>query len=486
MHVTSLPGEGGIGDLGPAAFEWVETLARAKQSWWQLLPLGPPGSGYSPYQCYSAFAGNPDLISPARLADEGLIAHDDATRGTFSVGKVDFAAARAFKQPLLEESWRASRGEAGKHLRRAFARFRTSQAAWLEDFALFMAIRDFTAADDFTRWPRGLARRDPTALDKARQSLRDAIDQHQFVQFLFYRQLDALRKHARARGVRIIGDLPMFVSPDSADVWANPHLFLLDERRRPRVVAGVPPDYFSKSGQRWGNPLYNWPAMRRDGFDWWVRRVQASLMQCDLLRIDHFRGFEACWEIPGSAKTARRGRWAPSPGKALLQALRKRLGALPFIAEDLGLITPGVEQLRDDFGMPGMRVLQFAFGGDSGNPFLPHNFEKNSVAYTGTHDNDTVVGWYKTLPKQEQDRVRAYTGGGESEVPWAMIRLALGSVANLAVIPVQDLLELGSAARMNIPGRASGNWDWRMAGPLKSEVVERLAHLTETYGRSGA
>jgi 4-alpha-glucanotransferase len=330
-----------------------------------------------------------------------------------------------------------------------------------------------------------LVLRKPAALDEARRRLADAVGRHQFAQFLFFRQLDELRRHAERLGVKLIGDLPMFVSAESSDVWANPELFLLDGGRRPRVVAGVPPDYFSKSGQRWGNPLYNWRAMKRTGYRWWVERLRATLRQVDLVRLDHFRGFESYWEVPARNRTARHGRWVRAPGADLLTTVRSKLGGLPFIAEDLGLITPQVEALRDDFDLPGMRVLQFAFGGSFDNPFLPHRYSRNAVVYTGTHDNDTTAGWYASLSKSAQARVRRYAASDGSHIAWDLMRLAWGSVARIAIAPLQDVLALGPEARMNTPGKPSGNWRWRVTREmLRNDLVDWLRDLTETYDRT--
>lgn len=485
LHLTSLPGPYGIGDLGPEACAWVDALARAGQSWWQVLPLGPSGSGNSPYQCFSACAGNPALISPDLLVEEKLVGRSDVEGETFSTDRVEYEKVGAFKQRLIARAWESFKAAPAPELKRAFTQFRKRRGPWLNDFATFMAIRESRGGEQFTRWPKGLLRREPVSLDRAVADLSDAIDRHAFAQFLFFRQLDRLRKYARAKGVGIIGDLPMFVSPDSADVWANPRYFLLDDRLKPKVVAGVPPDYFSKTGQRWGNPLYNWPAMKKDRFSWWVRRVRATLDQCDIIRIDHFRGFDACWQVPASSPTARNGRWARSPGRELLNALEKGIGGLPFIAEDLGLITPGVEKLRDEFTLPGMRVIQFAFGGDDGsNPFLPHNYLRHCVAYTGTHDNDTSAGWFRSLGDAEKRRVDTYAPGAAADAGRALVRLAWESVSNTAIAPVQDLLGLGSDARMNLPGTASGNWRWRMKERLPDDAVDWLGRLTKLCGRA--
>jgi 4-alpha-glucanotransferase len=494
LHVTSLPGPYGVGDLGPAAFAWVDLLARAGQRWWQTLPLGPPGEGHSPYRCYSAFAGNPDLISPDKLVQSGLLAADDLPATPLPPGRADYPRASARKARLIDLAWERfrNRRQGGQRgLAHAFESFCEHNLAWLDDFALFMALKRNTAGRDWAAWPKAIVRRRPAALADARDELRDAVDRVRFAQFLFFRQLDDLRRYARAKNVRLIGDLPIFVSPESADVWANPHLFRLDRRtRRPTVVAGVPPDYFSATGQRWGNPLYDWRAIRRDHFQWWLDRFRATLRQADLVRIDHFRGFAACWEIPAGRPDAVRGRWAKSPGAELFAAARKALGDLPFIAEDLGLITPDVHALRRHTGLPGMRVLQFAFGDRPDNPFLPHNYDgPRTVCYTGTHDNDTTVGWYRGLRKSERDRVGRYAPGAAARPARALLRLAWSSIAELAIAPAQDVLELGRESRMNVPGKAAGNWRWRL-GAMPAETATgrdafaRLGDLTRQYARS--
>jgi 4-alpha-glucanotransferase len=463
----------------------VDELAAAGQGWWQVLPLGPPGAGNSPYQCFSAFAGSSDLISPDILLADGLLEKSDLRHVRAKPGTVDYEKASELKRKWIGNAWERFRAGGARKFNLPFQRFRSESAGWLDDFSLFMALRDVWPDRSWTQWPADLVKRKPDAIGSARRELSDSIQRHQFAQFLFFRQLDALRDHAKKKRVRLIGDVPIFVSPESSDVWANPRLFRLDARRRPKVVAGVPPDYFSKTGQRWGNPLYNWPAHVREGFRWWVARMRASLAQADLVRIDHFRGFAACWEIPGSAPTAEEGRWAKAPGQVMLRTFQRELGGLPVIAEDLGLITPDVEALRDDFGLPGMRVLQFAFGGDSSNPHLPHNAIPNTLTYTGTHDNDTSSGWWSSAPKDQKTKARRYAPGIEKDPAWEMIRLAWSSVSRIAIVPAQDLLKLGSRARMNTPGRAEGNWLWRLdgktglAGPL-----ERLQGLSVLYGRA--
>ena len=484
MHPTSLPGPYGIGDLGPAARQWVDDLARARQTWWQMLPLAPPGAGDSPYQAFSAFAGNPHLISPDDLLADGLLSSNDLIGSEFPTGRVDYGRAGAFKNRLIAHAWKNFNGGAAPTIREPFAAFGVAEAAWLDDYALFMAIKEAHPEGSYTEWPAPLLMRQPGALAQVRHELAEAIGRHRFAQFLFARQLAVLRAHAADRGVKLIGDLPIFISPDSADVWANPHLFRLDERRRPTVIAGVPPDYFSKTGQRWGNPHYNWDAMRADGFAWWKARIRAMLAQADLVRIDHFRGFEAAWEVPADEPTALNGHWVPGPGAELFEALRADLGGLPVIAEDLGVITPAVDELRMRFGLPGMRIVQFAFGGAVEERFLPHTYDHNCVAYTGTHDNDTTRGWYESLTTTERANLHRYAPETKADPIWGMLRLTWGTVADLAIAPVQDVLDLGTEARMNVPGTPSGNWVWQLKeGMLTPDRLDRLAELTTTYGR---
>jgi 4-alpha-glucanotransferase len=484
LHPTSLPGPYGIGDFGPAAYAWVDALARARQKWWQVLPLGPTGYGDSPYQSFSAFAGNANLISPDALAQDGLLEQADLAGANFPAGSVDFGAVIAFKDALLARAWENFQSGSAPALRQPFETFCAEQAAWLDDFALFMALKDAHGGVSWLEWPEELILRQHGALKEARRRLEGELGLHRFRQFLFFRQWGALKRYTHGRGVRLIGDVPIFVSADSADVWANPGLFLLDERRRPRVVAGVPPDYFAATGQLWGNPLYNWEALKRTGYAWWVARLRATLGQVDLIRLDHFRGFEACWEIPAGMPTAEHGRWAPGPGADLFETLRAALGNLPLIAEDLGLITPEVEVLRDRFHLPGMRILQFAFGGATEDRFLPHNYEPNTVVYTGTHDNDTTLGWYRTRPPHELAFLRRYVPHLGDSVAWDLMRLAWGSVADYTLAPLQDVLSLGHEARMNLPGRPDGNWRWRFTGDmLTPAVLDRLADMTDVYSR---
>ncbi|HEX3315712.1 MAG TPA: 4-alpha-glucanotransferase [Gemmataceae bacterium] len=485
LHPTSLPGPFGVGDLGPAAFAWIDLLAAAKQSWWQILPLGMTSYGDSPYQCYSAFAGNTLLVSPQVLREQGLIDENDWSGLHFPSDHVDYADVFPFKKHLLQRAWRNFQAGRGAGLKEVFDAFRHESRSWLEDVVLFLAIKDENGGKGWLEWPLEIRRREPAAMESARKRLAGATGQHAFAQFLFFAQWRRLREYAHERGIKIIGDIPIFVSGDSADVWANPEFFQLDAERKPRAVAGVPPDYFNADGQLWGNPLYDWTALEKTGFAWWKSRVRGMLGQVDLIRLDHFRGFESYWEVPSGSPTARNGKWVPAPGDALLSSLKAEFGALPFIAEDLGLITPQVEHLRDRHDLPGMKVLQFAFGDDFRNPYLPHNHKQSSVVYTGTHDNDTTRGWYRGAQEKEKDHVRRYLARDGSDVSWDMIRVAWMSVADLAIAPLQDVLDLGSEARMNFPGRASGNWTWRYEHhQINTWTFDRLAELTWLYGRA--
>jgi 4-alpha-glucanotransferase len=487
LHPTSLPGPYGIGDLGPAARAWVDSLALAKQTWWQVLPLGPTGFRDSPYQCFSSFAGNQYLVSPDALIEAGLLERADVAGADFPAERVDFGAVIPFKLRLLRRAFERYQAGAAPALGGEFEAFRTAQASWLDDYALFKALKEANGGGSWLDWDDALRLHEPEVLERARERLRTPIEELSFRQFLFFRQWAALRDYAHAHGVRLIGDVPIFVASDSADVWAHPEHYLLDDRHRPRVVAGVPPDYFSTDGQLWGNPLYDWEALRREGYSWWIARLQATLDLVDRVRIDHFRGFEAYWEVPASATTAKHGRWVPGPGKSLFEALHASLGELPIIAEDLGIITAKVHALRKRFALPGMRVLQFAFGGAPEDRFLPHNYHRETVVYTGTHDNDTTRGWYATIDEKERDFVRRYLARDGSDIAWDLIRLAWGSVADWALVPMQDVLDLGSEARMNFPGRAAGNWGWRCtAAQIGSPAMERLGLLTELYGRGPA
>ncbi|MDX1946153.1 MAG: 4-alpha-glucanotransferase [Pirellulaceae bacterium] len=497
LHVTSLPSPHGIGDLGAEAVDFVEALGRARQGIWQVLPLGPTGYGDSPYQCFSAFAGNPLLVDLRELAYLGWLTPADFHEAPdFDAASVNFGRVVPWKLDRLRRAFARFRETATAEQMAEQATFRDANRLWLDDYALFMALKHEHYQVEWTRWPAELALREPAALGAARERLAAEIDYHVFGQWCFARQWTALRAHANARGVRIIGDLPIFVAHDSADVWAGRELFLLEANGWPRVVAGVPPDYFSATGQLWGNPLYDWARLAELGYEWWLQRLAQATRLFDYVRIDHFRGFVANWEIPREAPTAASGRWAPGPGAALFATATSRLGLIPLIAEDLGVITPQVESLRDEFAYPGMRILQFAFGTDPKAPdYLPHNFIPGCAVYTGTHDNDTTVGWFHSAAGEgttrtaeqiaaERQRVLRYLGTDGSEIHWDLIRLALSSVAKLAVFPMQDVLGLGSSARMNMPGTTAGNWQWRLPPTqFTLDHEARLAELSAAYER---
>lgn len=496
LHPTSLPSKFGIGDFGTEAFEFVDFLVKAKQKYWQILPLGQTGYGDSPYQCFSAFAGNLNLISPEKLVEDGFLREEDlADLPKFSDTKVDFGGVVEFKTPLLRKAFEIFRKTSDIKIVEAFHLFCDENAFWLEDYALFRAIKFSQDQVSWQEWETGLKLRDRETLEEAKRELDDDIFAQKFYQFAFFSQWNAVKKYANENGVKIIGDVPIFVALDSADVWCNPTQFKLNEDGSPKVVAGVPPDYFSKTGQLWGNPIYNWDVMRAEGFKWWVDRVRHTLKTVDIIRVDHFRGFAASWEVPGGDKTAERGEWVNVPGKDLFNTLRWVFGDLPILAEDLGVITPDVEELRDGFGFPGMRILQFAWGGDTKNIDLPHNYIQNCCVYTGTHDNDTTVGWFESKAgkgssrdekqiNKERDFCLEYLQSEGKEIHWDFIRAVLASVANTAIVPMQDLLGLGNDARMNLPATTSGNWQWRCSKEdFSDEITERLADITELYGR---
>lgn len=486
LHVTSLPSPYGIGDLGSSAFSWVNRLHDAGQKWWQSLPLGPTGYGNSPYQPMSSFAGNAMLISPGGLISDGLLAEKDC-EAQFPSGVVDYDAVIPFKTQLLQDAWSSFKAGKRDDLRAEYDEFHTQQEHWLEDYALFRALKAKYKDAYYLDWPQELVQRSPESLASARRELANYIDQVRFAQFLLFRQGDQLKAYAHSKGVRLIGDLPFFVSPDSSDVWSNPELFLLDQHRRPRFVAGVPPDYFSAQGQLWGNPVYNWDALRATGYRWAIDRVRALLAHVDAIRLDHFRGFAAAWHVPAGAPTAQSGQWVQGPGADFFEALSKELGQLPFIVEDLGIITPDVQALRDQFRLPGTRVLQFAFDGHSDNPYLPHNFVSNTVVYTGTHDNPPTRQWHDELPDYQRQNFWNYAGrapGTSADAAPALMRLAWSSKAALAMAPLQDVLNLASESRMNVPGQAGGNWRWRCCGDMLSDAVfEWLRQLTQSSNR---
>lgn len=484
LHPTSLPGRYGIGDLGDEAHRFVDFLVSAKQRLWQVLPLGPTGYGDSPYQCFSAFAGNPLLISPDKLREDGLLTDDDLRRAPdFPADRVDYGEVISYKRDLLERAARRFQSGVDGSLRAAFDAFCRDQAYWLEDFALFMALKEAHGGAVWNTWPRDIAKRQTRAVRRWREELAQAVLAQKVAHFLFFRQWAALKQYANGRGVRIIGDIPIFVAHDSADVWAHRDLFFLDEGGQPTVVAGVPPDLFSDTGQLWGNPLYRWKAIARRDYAWWIDRFRATLVQVDIVRLDHFIGFTRYWEVPASEDTAINGRWVAGPGAALFQAVERALGKMPIIAEDLGVVTPQVEALRDRFEFPGMKTLQFAFT-DPRNPFLPHAYTQNYVVYTGTHDNDTSTGWFKSAPPHEREFAQRYLARNGEDFAWDLIRVAMSSVADTVIIPLPDVMSLGSEARMNYPGRPAGNWGWRFTWEmLEDRYRDRLREMTELYGR---
>jgi len=483
LHVTSLPSPYGIGDLGPSAFSWVDRLHDARQGWWQALPLGPTGYGNSPYQSLSSCAGNGLLISPESLVSDGLLDSRGCARPHFPSNLVDYDSVISFKEKLLERVW--ARFDAGERrdLQPAYQEFCATQGSWLEDYALFRALKKQFRGSYYLEWPEDLVQRKPTAIAKARRELAREIDRVRFEEFLLLRQADQIKEYAHAKGVNLIGDLPFFVSPDSSDVWANPELFLLDEQHHPRFVAGVPPDYFSAAGQLWGNPVYNWDALRSTGYRWWIERIRSLLAHVDMIRLDHFRGFTAAWHVPAGAKTAQFGTWVPGPGASFFQVIQRELGRLPFIAEDLGIITAEVASLRDQFQVPSTRVLQFAFDGRADNPYLPQNFVGNTIAYTGTHDNPPTREWYEQLPDSQKHTLwtclkRELVNSAEAAP--ALMELAWSSAAAVTIAPLQDVLDLGSDSRMNVPGSANGNWRWRVTEDmLRTSAFQWLRDLTK-------
>jgi 4-alpha-glucanotransferase len=487
LHPTCFPSKFGIGDLGKEAYRFIDFLQESGQRYWQVLPLGPTGYGNSPYMSYSAMAGNPMLISPEKLRDEGLLQEEDfANLPLFPVEKVDYQQVIASKIPLLKKSCANFKAHATPEQERAFADFCQTKAYWLDDYALFMALKDAQESPNWYTWEPEIARRKPEAMDAARLLLGSAIFYHKFTQYEFFRQWSELKQYANERGIYIIGDIPIYVAHDSADVWAHPEIFCLDEQTgEAKLMAGVPPDYFSSTGQLWGNPVYDWETLQKQDFNWWVQRFEAMLDYVDIIRIDHFRGFEAFWAVPKGEKTAINGKWIKAPGEQLFETIKRKLGKLPVLAEDLGTITPEVEALRDKFEFPGMKVLQFAFGSDANNPYLPFNYQRNAVVYTGTHDNDTTVGWFHQASDWEKQNLLLYLGSFSPDgIHWDFIRLALSSIANLAIIPLQDLLGLGTEARMNFPSKAEGNWEWRYkAQALSEELAKKLKTLTTLYGR---
>jgi len=497
LHPTSVPSPAGIGDFGTEAYRFIDFLKQSGNKLWQVLPLNPTGYGDSPFQCFSASAGNPLLISLETLTEKGILSQADLEhRPVFPGNKVDYGAAFHFKIPVLTKAAQTFLKRTEGNERRDFERFGEANASWLDDFALFMACKNAHNGVPWTEWTADIASRDPRALQEWTGRFTAEIAVIKYWQFEFFQQWQALRFYAHEHGIRIIGDIPMYVAHDSADVWANRELFSLESQGNPTKVAGVPPDYFSATGQLWGNPIYNWDLLKSSGYKWWIERFRAALRLYDIVRIDHFRGFEAYWEVPASERTATNGRWIKGPGADLFSILRQELGELPIIAENLGVITAEVEQIRHQFGFPGMAILQFAFGNDPQGPtFRPHNYVRNLVAYTGTHDNDTTLGWWNSegtidsirAPAdvvKERAFARTYLGSVNEPMNWAMMRAVLASVADTAIIPLQDVLGLGTEARMNLPGTSTGNWRWRFQrGALSSELAEQLRELNKAYDR---
>jgi 4-alpha-glucanotransferase len=491
LHPTSLPGRVGIGDLGEPAYQFVDFLTAAGQSYWQMLPLSPTGYGDSPYQSLSAFAGNPMLISLDKLVEVGHLSKSDlADAPPFPEERVDFGPVIDYKKDLLQRAFGRFRAKASPAQRAAFGHFCKNQAYWLDDFGLFMALKEAHQLRPWHEWEPAVVIRQPEALARWQESLAEQIECQKYQQWQFFEQWLAVKSYANERGVRIIGDIPIFVALDSVDVWANPRLFYLDDDLQPTVVSGVPPDYFSETGQLWGHPLYRWEVMAQEGYAWWIARFRMAFTQVDVARIDHFRGFYNYWEVPAGEETAIKGRWLYGPGADLFHAVTAALGEVAIIAEDLGDFDEesraGVDALQAEFGYPGMKVLQFAFGGRPSDPFLPHNFTPDFVVYTGTHDNDTVVGWYQvTSTEGERDYARKYMASDGSDIAWEMIRLALSSVTNTAMTTAQDLLSLGHEARINLPSTVGPpNWCWRLLpGALNEWIAQRLLELTAIYGR---
>ncbi len=488
LHPTSLPGRYGIGDLGEWAFRFVDWLEAAGQTIWQVLPLGPTSYGDSPYQSLSTFAGNPLLISFDKLVAEGwLLPEDVAKVPNFPPYLVDFGNVISYHNHVLAKAYARFDATASGAQRSEFVAWCAQESYWLDDWALFIALKNLYGGKPWVEWPEGEALRDSAVLEATRVKNARSIDEHKFRQWLFFKQWHELKAYANNKGIRLVGDVPIFVAHDSSDVWANRDDYYLDATGNPTVIAGVPPDYFSPTGQRWGNPLYRWDKMAENDYSWWISRIKATLSLVDLVRIDHFRGFEAYWEVPATEATAVKGQWVPGPKFDFFNVVVQRVSDLPIIAEDLGLITPGVIELRDSLGLPGMKILQFAFGGSGGeNTFLPHNFVPNCVVYTGTHDNNTTVGWWNSGEATDDIRnfLPEYMGRKVDEIQWDLIRLAMASVAHTAVVPLQDVFGFGADTRMNTPGRESGNWGWRFTSEwLNHPARERLAYMTRLYGR---
>lgn len=482
LHPTSLPGPYGIGDLGPLARRWIDFLAESGTGLWQILPLGPTGYGDSPYQTFSSFAGNPYLISPDDLLQNKLLHPDDLTSlPDFNPRAVDYGEVIYWKLDTLGRSFLQFQGRKGEIQAKAEVFF-SQQSDWLEDYALFMALKEFQGGKPWNLWKAEYRDRDPQALEDFRREYQFAIERQKYFQYLFFLQWNALRDYAKKKGVRIIGDLPIFIAHDSADAWAHRELFYFDEKGKPTVVAGVPPDYFSETGQLWGNPLYRWDVHKEEDYNWWLKRLRSIFSLVDIVRLDHFRGFANYWEIPAGEETAINGRWVPGPGAEFLTRVKAEFDSLPIIAEDLGEISPEVYQLRDQFNLPGMKILVFAFDSGESNVFLPHHYPENCVVYTGTHDNDTALGWFKRIGQEERDFALQYLDSSGEDISWDLIKAAWGSKAVFAIAPLQDLLSLDNNARMNYPGTPQGNWRWRFSeADLNEDLKDKLKEINQKY-----
>jgi len=484
LHITSLPGKYGIGTMGREAFGFVDFLVAAGQKIWQILPLGHTGYGDSPYQCFSAFAGNPLLIDLDKLLEQELLTKEELPTDSFSDAAVDFGQVFHYKFALLRKAYERFKTSNHEVRQLQFENFTKKNRFWLEDYAFFMALKNHFGGKAWSEWDKAVKTREADALERYRQHLADDIGFYRFLQFDFFRQWQELKAYANLNDIKIIGDIPLYVAGDSADAWSNPGIFDFDKKLNPVTVAGVPPDYFSETGQLWGNPIYRWDVLQEQGFSWWIERVKANLVLYDIIRIDHFRGLAAYWSVPFGEKTAINGEWIEAPGQELLEALYEALGELPIIAEDLGVITPDVVELRDGFDLPGMKILQFAFDSGEENDFMPHTFVKNCVVYTGTHDNDTTLGQFKSVGDSDRLLMKEYFAVDERDPAWSFIKLAWSSVADMAIAPLQDVLRLDTEARMNFPGKASGYWKWRYRKEmLKPEHARELLKITRLYGR---
>ena len=479
LHPTSLPGKYGIGDVGPSAYKFIDFLAETKQKLWQVLPLGPTGYGDSPYQCFSTFAGNPLLISIDILLEQGLLSKQDVElKEPFDDNNVEYGKVIDLKYSLYRKAFDKFSDT------KEFKTFCSKHISWLDDYALFMSLKNLFGGRPWSEWDKDIKLRKPDAMGRYTNELSKEIKFYKFLQYSFFTQWHELKSYANKKGIKIIGDVPIYVAFDSSDAWAAPHAFYFDKEMNPIKVAGVPPDYFSKTGQLWGNPLYNWQTLKKDGFKWWIERIKATQELVDIIRVDHFRGFAGYWAVPFGSETAADGKWEVGPGESVFNAIKDTLGDLPILAEDLGFLTPDVHALRDKFGFPSMKILQFGFDSKEGSPYVPHLFEKNNVVYTGTHDNDTIVGWFQKANSQDKQLVLDYINTDGSDIAWDFIRLAWASVANIALVPLQDILSLGSDARMNTPSVASGNWQWRFKlEQLTPQIKQKLKKLTETYSR---